>query len=105
MINFYRRARKKMADDNRPIKYMRYAIGEIFLVVIGILIALQLNTLKEERKQIAKTNDYIDKIIDDIVKDTMNIDSLISIKTKHYKNIDSYFEFFNKGNKSVDTFI
>jgi len=31
-----------MADDNKPLKYMRYAIGEIVLVVIGILIALQI---------------------------------------------------------------
>ena len=39
-----------MADDNRPIKYARYAIGEILLVVIGILIALQINTWNEDRK-------------------------------------------------------
>ena len=38
-----------MADDNRPLKYARYAIGEIILVVIGILIALQINTWNEER--------------------------------------------------------
>jgi hypothetical protein len=50
MINFFRRIRKKMADDNRPLKYARYAIGEIVLVVIGILIALQINTWNEERK-------------------------------------------------------
>ena len=40
----------KFADDNRPLKYMRYAMGEIVLVVIGILIALQINTWNEERK-------------------------------------------------------
>jgi len=39
-----------MADDNRPLKYIRYAIGEILLVVIGILIALQINNWNEERK-------------------------------------------------------
>ena len=49
MINYYRKARKKMADDNKPVKYMRYAIGEIVLVVIGILIALQINTWNQER--------------------------------------------------------
>ena len=51
MIPFFRKIRKKMADDNRPLKYMRYAIGEIVLVVIGILIALQINTWNEERKE------------------------------------------------------
>ena len=51
MINFFRQFRKKMADDNKPLKYMRYAIGEIVLVVIGILIALQINTWNEGRKE------------------------------------------------------
>ena len=37
-----------MADDNRPIKYLRYAIGEVALVVIGILIALQINNWNKE---------------------------------------------------------
>ena len=39
-----------MADDNKPLKYFRYAIGEIVLVVIGILIALQINNWNENRK-------------------------------------------------------
>ena len=39
-----------MADDNRPLKYARYAIGEVVLVVIGILIALQINNWNEESK-------------------------------------------------------
>jgi hypothetical protein len=54
VIPFFRKIRKKMADDNRPIQYIRYAIGEIALVVIGILIALQINNWNEERK---KNND------------------------------------------------
>ena len=50
MINFFRKTRKKLADDNKPLKYLRYAIGEIVLVVIGILIALQINNWNEGRK-------------------------------------------------------
>jgi hypothetical protein len=50
MIPFFRKIRKKMADDNKPMKYMRYALGEIALVVIGILIALSINNWNEERK-------------------------------------------------------
>jgi hypothetical protein len=54
MINFFRRIRKNLADDNptsarasagmKTVKYLSYAIGEILLVVVGILIALQINT-------------------------------------------------------------
>ena len=43
-----------MADDNRPLKYMRYAIGEIVLVVVGILIALQINNWTEQKKEVEK---------------------------------------------------
>ena len=51
MIPFFRKIRKKLADDNKPLKYARYAIGEIVLVVIGILIALQVNNYNEKRKK------------------------------------------------------
>jgi hypothetical protein len=51
MINFFRKIRKQLADDNKPLKYMRYAVGEIVLVVIGILIALQINNWNEDRKR------------------------------------------------------
>ena len=50
MINFFRRIRKQLADDNKPLKYMRYAIGEIVLVMIGILLGLQVNDWNDERK-------------------------------------------------------
>ena len=48
-----------MADDNKPMKYMRYAIGEIALVVIGILIALSINNWNEKEKQSIKTEKLI----------------------------------------------
>ena len=50
MSNPLRKIRKKLADDDKPLKYVRYAIGEIVLVVLGILIALQINNWNEDRK-------------------------------------------------------
>ena len=49
-MNFFRKTREKIANENKSLKYLRYAVGEIFLVVIGILIALQVNNWNEERK-------------------------------------------------------
>lgn len=43
MINFFRKIRRQLANENKFQKYFRYAIGEIILVVIGILIALWIN--------------------------------------------------------------
>jgi hypothetical protein len=83
MIPFFRKTRKKMADDNKPMKYMRYAIGEIALVVIGILIALQINNWNEDRKtrliEIKTLNEiqvnlYLD--LDEIKSDITIMDSV-----------------------------
>ncbi|UCD61312.1 MAG: hypothetical protein JSV59_01670, partial [Flavobacteriaceae bacterium] len=49
MIGFLRKIRKKLAEDNQFFKYSRYAIGEIVLVVVGILIALQINNWNNNR--------------------------------------------------------
>lgn len=50
MIKFFRKARQKMLTENKLSKYLIYAFGEILLVVIGILIALQINNWNESIK-------------------------------------------------------
>jgi len=50
MIKFFRKIRQNLLEDNKTGKYFKYAIGEIVLVVIGILIALQINNWNENRK-------------------------------------------------------
>ena len=50
MIKFFRKVRQKLLSENKFSKYLLYAIGEIILVVIGILIALQINIWNEQRK-------------------------------------------------------
>jgi hypothetical protein len=69
MIPFFRKTRKKMADDNKPMKYMRYAIGEILLVVIGILIALSINNWNQNRNEQNKIKEYAVSLIQDLEAD------------------------------------
>lgn len=66
MINFFRRIRKQLADHNKPLKYMRYAIGEIVLVVIGILIALQINTWNERNKERIKEREILIDLVENL---------------------------------------
>ena len=75
MLPFFRRIRKNLADENRILKYSRYAIGEIVLVVIGILIALQINNWNEDQKSRKKELTYLENIRADLM---MNIDELNS---------------------------
>ena len=52
MIKFFRKIRQDLLKKNKTGKYLKYAIGEIVLVVIGILIALSINNWNENKKNI-----------------------------------------------------
>ncbi|NKI30933.1 DUF6090 family protein [Croceivirga thetidis] len=66
MIKFFRRIRQKLLSENKFSKYILYAIAEIILVVIGILIALQINNWNEERKRAALEEKILLEIKDDL---------------------------------------
>ena len=55
MIKFFRKIRQQMINENKTSNFLKYAIGEIVFVVIGILIALQINTWNENRKASEET--------------------------------------------------
>ena len=74
MINFFRRIRKQLADDNKPLKYMRYAVGEIVLVVIGILIALSINNWNEGRKDRIVEKSILLELVDNLERNIALID-------------------------------
>jgi len=86
MIPFFRKIRKTLADDNKPLKYLRYAIGEIILVVIGILIALQINNWNEQRKNQDDVNLSLFQILNDLKQEELLLQehNLLSKKTIDY---------------------
>lgn len=63
MIKFFRKIRQRLINENRISKYLLYAIGEIILVVIGILIALQINNWNENRKSAKQENLYLKRLL------------------------------------------
>ncbi len=66
MIRFFRHIRKKLMEQNKIRIYSLYAIGEILLVVIGILIALQVNTWNENRKVANEEQAILVRLLDDL---------------------------------------
>ena len=78
MIKFFRHIRKSLLMENNTGKYFKYAIGEIVLVVIGILIALQINNWNEYRKQQDTLNNIYVTIKTDLQEDIKKIDKIIS---------------------------
>ena len=66
MLKFFRNIRKKFIEQSNVRSYLLYAIREIVLVVLGILIALQVNNANEERKEKELSNEYIGRIAEDL---------------------------------------
>jgi len=92
MINFFRKIRKQLADNNQFFKYSRYAIGEIVLVVIGILIALQINNWNEKRKEMELEKRFLINLKQEFEENLKSINSIISkrqVQLRALKRFDS----------------
>ncbi len=76
MVKFFRRIRFDLMEKNKTSKYLKYAIGEIILVVIGILIALQVNNWNEIKKSKSESNRLLIDLKLDLEKDIHNFKSL-----------------------------
>ncbi|NER09993.1 hypothetical protein SAMN06265375_101479 [Muriicola jejuensis] len=88
MIHFFRKTRKKLAEDNQFFKYTRYAIGEILLVVIGILIALQINNWNEERKSELRELSLLRELRTNLETNIQNLESDIVKQRNSIKYFD-----------------
>lgn len=77
MIKFFRKIRQKLLSENKFSKYLLYAIGEIILVVIGILIALSINNSNELKKIRIAEKVYLKEIKSDLIQDTLLLSQVI----------------------------
>lgn len=87
MIKFFRKIRQQLLTENKFSKYVIYAIGEIVLVVIGILIALQLNTWKENNTNRQVETTYLKGILNNLDQD---INSLKLLLENGNEQVESY---------------
>ena len=90
MIKFFRHIRYNLMSENKTGKYFKYAIGEIILVVIGILIALQINNWNESKNNEQKIN----KILKQIQKDLLNDIKEAEFISEWYANLDKELTIF-----------
>ena len=79
MIKFFRKIRQKLLTQNKFSKYLLYAIGEIILVVIGILIAVQINTLIQDGQNSKLEKQYLERFIEDIQQDSLDMSQLTAV--------------------------
>jgi hypothetical protein len=82
MIKFFRKIRQKLLQQNRITQYLTYAIGEIFLVVIGILIALQINNANEAYKAKQSERAVLNNLIQDLRADSLSFSDNLATLNK-----------------------
>ncbi|WP_223032874.1 DUF6090 family protein [Hanstruepera marina] len=75
MIKFFRHIRQSLIEENKTSKYLKYAIGEIILVVIGILIALQINNWNNNRLEKQTEINQIKQLLEDARADSIFFES------------------------------
>ena len=102
MIKFFRHIRQRLLSENKFSKYLVYAIGEIVLVVIGILIALQINNWNENRKESKKEDQLIDVLITDLQSKKREFTTDLSIGKSIIRNADISIDYWKKHNE-IDT--
>ena len=89
MIKFFRKIRQKLLTENKFSKYLIYAIGEIVLVVIGILIALAINNANEERKNRALESAYLSDIHQDFLLNKSQFEERLQSHRNQFQIADS----------------
>ncbi|MFN1835219.1 DUF6090 family protein [Balneola sp. MJW-20] len=80
MVTLFRRIRERLIASGSLTKYLLYAVGEILLVVIGILIALQVNAIQIEKDNRRTEMKVLEKLHQDLQKDEMDLGRLREVK-------------------------
>ena len=101
MIKFFRKIRQNLLMENKTGKYFKYAIGEIILVVIGILIALSINNWNEQRKQQKIEQEYLLSLQSEFNTNMDKINSSIAENETIINGINGLLNLFD--NKKLDT--
>ena len=96
MIKYFRKIRQWLLTENRFSKYLLYAIGEIVLVVIGILIALSINNWNQSQNEKQIETQYLNNIVRDLNEQFISIDTQMQIEKSYYEAASHLIEDYNK---------
>jgi hypothetical protein len=103
MTKLFNKARQKLLVENKIWPYLKYALGEIVLVVIGILLALQINNWNENKKD-RETEIYIlNEVLSNLNEDGTVIESIVTRREKARRSTDKMLTYLPKGKINKDT--
>jgi len=105
MIKFFRKIRQQLLTENKLSKYLLYAIGEICLVAIGILIALQVSNWNEIDKKNRQRKTYEQSLISELKADLKTLKTMNTYSTRWIESINNYVLYYNNTNKDINVLI
>ena len=105
MLRFFRRIRQSLLTQNKFSKYLLYAVGEILLVVIGILIALQVNNWNEGRKERIIEKSILLEFEDNLERNIALIDIAAAEIIEINKSSETIIDILKEGKSYPDTLV
>ncbi len=87
MLKFFRKIRYDLMEKNKTRKYLKYAIGEIILVVIGILIALSINSWNENRINKQKEKLLLNELHKEFISNKIQLDSVLFYNKRSFQSV------------------
>jgi hypothetical protein len=103
MIKFFRKIRQNLLMENKTGKYFKYAVGEIVLVVIGILIALQINNWNQNKNIQKENTQLIKNILDDFNVNKKRLDKSINLVETLIGHSDRLLKLISKSEITAST--
>ncbi len=100
MFRFFRQLRQKLLTENKISKYLLYAFGEIVLVVIGILIALQINNWNDGRLQQTAAKTFYKNTIQQLMEDRRNLEGQIAYNNKDIRQFRYAIDLIEENTRS-----
>ncbi|WP_243471151.1 DUF6090 family protein [Winogradskyella sp. MH6] len=105
MIKFFRHIRKNLINEGKTSKYLKYALGEIILVVIGILIALQINNWNEDHKGKKIAQLSMQALQFDLSKDVVALKKVIENSVQDSTKLGSIKRKMSRDDLTLDTLV
>ncbi|MBT8218512.1 MAG: hypothetical protein KJP00_01720 [Bacteroidia bacterium] len=102
MIKFFRNIRQNMLSENKFSKYLLYAIGEIVLVVIGILIALQINNWNIKNQALIEIDSNFQNLIEDVNSNKLQLLNLIKERENVYRLSEMLLDTYERKEKITE---
>lgn len=94
-MKLFRKIRERLLKENKLTRYLIYGIGEITLVVIGILIAMAINNSNIEKIDELKETKYLNNIKLDLQKDLASLDFNLTLRKERYRGTSKLISQIN----------